>query len=99
MTVNKAMKDLEKQGYVTRIAGRGTFVKEKSVLRLLTDNISFSDIIKQQRMTPGSTLISYNLLPSSKVPSATEFETPINKFHHTVRLRTGDDKPDRKSVV
>lgn len=93
MTVNKAMKDLEKQGYVTRIAGRGTFVKEKSVLRLLTDNISFSDIIKQQRMTPGSTLISYNLLPSSKVPSATEFETPINKFHHTVRLRTGDDKP------
>ena len=61
MTVNKAMKNLEKQGYVTRIAGRGTFVKEKSVLRLLTDNISFTDIIKQQRKTPGSTLIYYNL--------------------------------------
>ncbi|MEB3364841.1 GntR family transcriptional regulator [Lactobacillus sp. R2/2] len=31
MTVNKALKDLEKQGYVTRIAGRGTFVKEKAL--------------------------------------------------------------------
>lgn len=93
MTVNKAMKNLEKQGYVTRIAGRGTFVKEKSVLRLLTDNISLSDIIKQQRMTPGSTLLSYSLADASEVPSAEEFPTPIDKFHHTERLRTGDNKP------
>lgn len=93
MTVNKAMKNLEKQGYVTRIAGRGTFVKEKSVLRLLTDNISFTDIIKQQRMTPGSTLISYNLENQNEVPSANEFSSPIEKFHHTKRLRTGDGNP------
>lgn len=93
MTVNKAIKNLEKQGYVTRIAGRGTFVKEKSVLRQLTENISFTDIIKQQRLTPGATLLSYDMLNADEVPSADEFSTKIEKFHHTKRLRTGDGNP------
>lgn len=44
-------------------------------------------------MTPGSTLLSYNLADASEVPSAGEFSTPIDKFHHTERLRTGDNKP------
>lgn len=93
MTVNKAMKNLEKQGYVTRIAGRGTFVKEKKVLRLLTDNVSFSDIIERQRMTPGACLISHDIQGVNEVPTASEFSTLVNRFHHTKRLRTGDGKP------
>lgn len=96
MTVNKALKDLEKQGYVTRIAGRGTFVKEKSIVRSLNETVSFSDIIKRQRMTPGSTLLSYNLLESNAVPTYVSFPNSSimpSKFHYLKRLRTGNNQP------
>lgn len=96
MTINKAMKNLEKKGYVFRIAGRGTFVKEKRILRSLNETVSFSDIIRKQRMTPGSKLLSYKFIDASLVPSYVNFTNSSyqpDKYHYFKRIRTGDNKP------
>ncbi|WEV40149.1 GntR family transcriptional regulator [Lactobacillus sp. ESL0684] len=96
MTVNKALKNLEKEGYVTRIAGRGTFVKSKNVLRVINDDVSFTEFIKRQEMTPGSTLLSYELVEdTSNYLDSNDFDSEQNysKLHHFKRLRTGNQKP------
>lgn len=95
MTINKALNNLEKQGYVTRISGRGTFVKAKNIVRMINDNISFTEILQRQGMTPGATLISYELLDVANLdPENSErLGEKITKLHHFKRLRTGDGKP------
>ncbi|WP_028984276.1 GntR family transcriptional regulator [Sporolactobacillus terrae] len=95
MTINKALNNLEKKGYITRISGRGTFVKAKSTVRMINDNISFSEIIRNQGMEAGSMLLSYELLNSSTNEALykTLDISADTKLHHFTRLRTGNNKP------
>lgn len=92
MTVNKALKQLEQQGYITRVSGRGSFVKARAMTRNLTDTVGFSEYIRSKGMVPGATLISYdlvNLAEDTQKQSDLGLEG-IDKVHHFRRLRTGD---------
>lgn len=92
MTVNKALKQLEQQGYITRVSGRGSFVKSRAMTRNLTDTIGFSEYIRSKGMVPGATLLSYNLVNLAENPrEQTNLGLEgISKAHHFQRLRTGD---------
>lgn len=92
MTVNKALKLLEQQGYITRVSGRGSFVKARTMTRNLTDTVGFSEYIRRKGMVPGATLLSYSLGDLAETPQAqTNLGLEgISKVHHFERLRTGD---------
>lgn len=95
MTINKAFKNLEEKGYITRISGRGSFVKAKNILRIINDNASFTEVIRNQGMEPVSTLLSYELV-NSNAESALKDKLEISRetnLHHFVRLRMGNDTP------
>lgn len=95
MTINKAINNLTKMGYVTRISGRGTFVKTKNITKLINENIGLTDEIRNQGMTPSSKLIKYELInvsPSSDI--GRNLNTPDEILvHHFIRLHYGDSKP------
>ncbi len=95
MTVNKALKQLEQQGYITRVSGRGSFVKAKAMTRNVTDTVGFSEYIRSKGMTPGSQLLTYTLVDLADDPARRdELELAnLDKVHRIERLRTGDDIP------
>lgn len=95
MTINKAFKNLEEKGYITRISGRGSFVKAKNILRMINDNASFSEVIRNQGMEPSSTLLSYELVNSNS-DAFLKDKLDVNdktNVHHFIRLRMSNDTP------
>ncbi|WP_179393903.1 GntR family transcriptional regulator [Lacticaseibacillus absianus] len=95
MTVNKALKQLEQQGYITRVSGRGSFVKAKAMTRNVTDTVGFSEYMRSRGMTPGSQLLTYALVDLAADPARRdELElAELDKVHRIERLRTGDGAP------
>lgn len=95
MTINKALTNLEKKGYVTRISGRGTFVKAKRTIRMINDDSSIFDLIQNQEMKSSSTILSYELVNSSDNASLAH-HLNLNKsvkVHHIVRIREANNEP------
>lgn len=95
MTVNKALNHLERQGYITRVAGRGSFVRSKSMTRMLTERVGISAYLRSKGLKPESQLLSYNLLDLTKEPDrrkSLDLDS-ISIVHHFTRLRSGDGTP------
>lgn len=94
LTVNKALVNLMKEGYLNRVKGKGTFVKAK-----LWNNQanrrrynSLSEDIRNQGKVPGSKLIEYKVISGKEVPEIAKIfaisETDL--IHYIVRVRTAD---------
>lgn len=95
MTVNKALNHLEQQGYITRVAGRGSFVRSRSMTRILTEHQGISAYLHSKGLNPESKLLSYELLDFShdpRRPQRLDLDS-IPEAHHFIRLRSGDGIP------
>lgn len=93
LTVNKAMKNLENAGYLKRIQGKGSFVKERTIIQKHIGTFdSFTDSMKRQNKTAGSILIDYRMIKAKDIPDiATKLNCKDNDFiHYFERIRTGD---------
>lgn len=69
-TVRQAFKDLEYEGYISRVQGRGTIViREKSSLnRGLSQLTSFTEDMKAQGYEPATKILEYEIVvPSPKI--------------------------------
>lgn len=95
MTVSKALNNLSLIGYIRRVPGRGSFVTQRHVNKVLTDGTSFTEDMAAIGLRAGARLISYEVVAASTVPVAAEKLglTGTELVHHFVRLRTGDDRP------
>ena len=97
MTVNKAMTNLMKNGYIKRIPGNGSFV-DNAYLTPKHDFLyphSISQDIESFGMVPGSELLEYKVIRGRDNPTiAAELKlAPDDYIHYFVRMRTGDGKP------
>ncbi|MDO1605826.1 GntR family transcriptional regulator [Lactobacillus sp. YT155] len=95
MTINKALNHMEQQGYITRVAGRGSFVRSKSMTRMLTERMGISEYIHSMGMVPASRLLSYelmNLEHDAHHQQKLDLDD-IKEVHHFIRLRSGDETP------
>lgn len=92
MTVRTCLEDLEKEGLVRRVPGRGTFVREP---RLTHSEIfrSFSEDMRLRGMRPGSRDMTIKHRPAT-LELADRLHVPFGRMVYQIeRVRTADDVP------
>ena len=94
MTVNKAISALTSEGYIRRIAGKGSFVTSSLVQKQYHHQpISFTEDMKSIGLKPGARLLDYRIYRGSELsPEITQRlqAEPDDLIHYFSRIRTGN---------
>lgn len=97
LTVNKALSNLAKEGYLTRIRGKGSFVKARPVESSYETKRYFSltEDIERLGKKAGSKLIEYKVISGRDVPDVAKIMDvkEDEKLHYFIRVRTADGEP------
>ncbi|MCC6146646.1 MAG: GntR family transcriptional regulator [Anaerolineaceae bacterium] len=92
-TIRQAIDYLEKQGFVYREHGRGTFVSPQKLQKGMQELTSFSEDMLRRGIQPGQVIQSIEyLLPPEEVLQRLEL-SPNTKVLRIERIRLGDGNP------
>ena len=92
-TVRQGLSLLINRGLIEKIRGSGTFISQPRLERDVTEFLDFSERIKRQGYSPGSTVMAFERIkPSKKIANdlAITQDVEVFRFH---RLRTINDQP------
>jgi GntR family transcriptional regulator len=92
-TLREALKRLEEQGLIIRRRGRGTYVRERSIVKDLSLNFGISEMITQAGFTPG---VRSAALRHEPAPPEVALALAIPEGAPLVvieRVRTADERP------
>ena len=96
-TARKVLLEIEKEGWVIKVKGKGTFVKENPISRSATKILSFTKNMRQIGLTPSTQLIDSMIIhqPLMKTISQRNYtlQPPIYKI---TRLRFANGIPVMK---
>ena len=93
MTMREANNLLEREGYIERHAGRGTFVAQHRILKRQQEMRSFSEEMLARGARPSSSLLSFRIVHPSSA-SAEFFGLPQSEWVYEIqRVRLSDDTP------
>lgn len=92
MTVTKALQSLFTKGYIKRIAGKGSFVRDSNVKKIFGHSRSFTQDILSIGQTPGAILLEYRIYRGEEIPEIAEkLRVDTKSFiHYFSRIRTAD---------
>jgi len=92
-TVRQAIEYLEKQGYLYREHGRGTFVSPQKLQKKMLELTSFSEDLLRKGIQPNQTIRSIcKVVPPEKILKRLELP-PASSVIRIERIRLGDDVP------
>jgi GntR family transcriptional regulator len=93
-TARKVLLELERGGWVTRIKGRGTYVRQNRVERSVNRILSFTRNMLEAGLTPSTRLLGIRVLRESRslVVQGREYTFP-GPMYEVRRLRFADDLP------
>jgi len=93
MTVRLAIDGLEKQGYVTKVQGRGTFVRKRKIVQELSAISSWSENLRTQGLQVESRLLKKAEIAADE-DAAEKLEVPAGTpLYYIERLKLVDGEP------
>ncbi len=92
-TVRRAMQELEYDGYIARVAGRGTTILRSKVSRRLTRLTSFTEDMQQRGQRIGSQILAFERVTASGHVADRLGIAPGSTVTYIYRLRTAEDVP------
>ena len=92
-TIRQAIETLEKQGYLYREHGRGTFVSPHKLQKAMQELTSFSEDLQRKGIQPGQVIRAIEtVIPPASILQRLEL-LPGSSVLRIERIRLGDDIP------
>lgn len=99
ISARRALDDLEREGFIKRIPGKGSFVSDVSINYFVSGFYSLSDEISKRGMVPGIKLLQFEEMAPEDVPgiAGAEFRKHVQteegeKVYFFKRLRLANDE-------
>ena len=93
-TIQKAYRDLESEGYIYTVTGKGTFVAEKRIQRNISKGVTgFSEMCRTMGAVPGAKTIKIAIEDPTEKDMELMHITPDKKILVLERIRYADEKP------
>ena len=93
-TIRQAIDLLERQGYLYRVHGRGTFVSPPKLQKGMLELTSFSEDMRNRGLMPGGRILEFGYLkPSAKIAKQLGLNDKDAQVLRIKRLRTGNGEP------
>ncbi len=93
-TIRQAIDLLERQGFLYRVHGKGTFVSPPKLQMGMQELTSFSEDMRSRGMRPGHRVLEFGeIIPPEKIARQLEISDPQRKVLRIKRVRLGDGEP------
>jgi len=93
-TIRQAIDLLERQGYLYRVHGRGTFVSPPKLQKGILELTSFSEDMRSRGLTPGQRILEFGMVKADgKIAQQLGLKEGVDEVLRIKRLRFGDDTP------
>ncbi|GAA0747223.1 GntR family transcriptional regulator [Clostridium oceanicum] len=92
-TVRQAISELERDGYIYKMHGKGTFVADKEVHQDLVQFYSFTDEMKKLGKTPTSKILDFHIIKATSSLSKKMEIMEGEPLYQLKRLRLADKVP------
>lgn len=93
ITVRQALNELEREGYIKKQHGKGTFVTKGIFQQNLANLYSFTDEMKKQGKLPKSRVLSFEIIDANERLAEIMQLVQDKKVIKVIRLRLVDSKP------
>lgn len=93
ITVRKALEDMEREGYLSRKQGKGTFVTSPKIEQRLSRFYSFSEEIKKMGLEPSAQMMEFSILPADEKLAAALAVNKNSSLYSIKRLRLANNEP------
>ncbi|WP_234400642.1 GntR family transcriptional regulator [Virgibacillus senegalensis] len=93
ITVRQALQELEREGYIYKLHGKGTFVAPKSYSQNLVKLYSFTDEMRKIGKVPTSKVLSFEAVKAEESIGNKMGINPTEEVYKVVRLRLADGEP------
>ncbi len=93
ITIRRAISDLTEEGLLIKKQGKGTFVKEKKIQRVISHTTSFTQSCNQSGLTASSYVATREIMDANELPFDEKDIFDSEKVLHIQRIRLANDIP------